>query len=353
MNAKRKGPLDLSSLVVAAKERESVTAAPSAATRPVAPRGSLGTTRIDIAGTSVLTDPPDHDMPEIELTREPKARWKPGDVVIVPASRVTLWRMHDRLFYPEEAMASLKESLKANGQIHPAIGYVIPGADVEHDIALLAGARRLRACLEAGLPLKVKIVPAGDDRTLFRLMLADNVHDKPSIYEQGVSAKRFAAAREGQDGEPPHVALGISRFHFYRLLQIAELPPDVAECLPHPSDLSFRFGAELHSALEKNPGGRAALIRVATELKDADPSVTLEVRRRRLIAAVALTKEPKRVDKALTKTFRVGDRDGDDMTLVVKHDGSGSLKWRQGVPADVREQLQAFLNTLAANRSST
>jgi len=102
--------------------------------------------------------------------RTPETDSGPGNIERVPVGRIRAAAWQPRRHFRAEALAELVESVRAHGILQPLL---VRAAG--NDFELIAGERRLRAAVEAGLtevPVKVMEV---DDRGAMELALIENL----------------------------------------------------------------------------------------------------------------------------------------------------------------------------------
>jgi len=131
---------------------------------------------------------------------------------------------------------------------------------------IVFGHRRHRACSELGLPVLATVVSAViTDMELFTAMDREN-RERADLcaYEQGLMYRR--ALNEGLYSSNRRLAeaLGVSHTWVAKVLQVADLPPQIIECFSTPLDVQHRHAKAIVAALEKN---RTAVLRRAEKLR--------------------------------------------------------------------------------------
>lgn len=108
------------------------------------------------------------------LAAPPAAPAPPADgrerVLQAPVQRIHPCPLQPRKEFPEESLRELAESIKAQGIIQPLI--VRERGD---GFQLIAGERRFRAALLAGLATVPVVVKQADDRAVLEMMLVENL----------------------------------------------------------------------------------------------------------------------------------------------------------------------------------
>lgn len=188
----------------------------------------------------------------------------------VDPRRCRMWSYHNRLqdYIDEENCRELIESIRANGQRHPALAREISGTD-EFDYELIYGARRRYACEVLGIDLRIRVARI-DDKTALAEMDAENRPRKDiSDYERALDYRRWLD--KGLYGSQNELceAIGVSKSWLSRVLRMAELPSDVIAAFNSPLDVKVEYGYELSRALEDGEVRRRVLKR-AKELNGQD-----------------------------------------------------------------------------------
>ncbi len=118
-----------------------------------------------------------------------------GRIYEVDVSQVSMDRLHPRTIFDETGITALGVCMKAYGQCVPVI--LRPGSEDESPFVIIAGARRWKACLAAGLPTiraQVMDVSPDDRQQITRIQVAENDHRQDlSIIEMAHSARRLVA----------------------------------------------------------------------------------------------------------------------------------------------------------------
>lgn len=175
------------------------------------------------------------------------------DPKLVQQSR---WKNRDELSYLTPAYADLKKEIaEAGGNVQPIKVRRVAGAvatEVQR-FEIVYGRRRLRACLELGLPVSA-IVEDMNDMHLFLEMERENrSREDLSPWEQGVMYKDALDAGLFPSLRKLAEALGVNLALVSQSVRLASLPAEVIEAFPSPLDIQFRWTQPLVEALEKDP----------------------------------------------------------------------------------------------------
>ena len=104
---------------------------------------------------------------------------KSNDIINVDPSLCGNWAYSDRSDFEIGDIDALSEDIKKNGQLQPVIIRRIRAADEGYEV--IAGERRWRACLVAGISLKA-IVTEGDDSECLVMQTSENKKESLSPY---------------------------------------------------------------------------------------------------------------------------------------------------------------------------
>lgn len=186
------------------------------------------------------------------------------DHVWIEPERIRTWRLANRKVFNDESMSELQESIRNNGQEHPALVRPTP-PDQGHEFELIYGARRLEAAKRLGVKLKC-IVNEIDDRSAVLSMDAENrVRTDITPYERGADYAQWLSEGLFENATTLGEQVGVSATSISKLLKIATLPESVLYALPNSRDLSLAYGYELATACPDEQS-RARVDRAAVDL---------------------------------------------------------------------------------------
>lgn len=159
--------------------------------------------------------------------------------------------------FSEESISSLGRSIRQTGQIESA---KVCLTDKEgYDAQLIDGERRLRACITAGLMLRVEVrEDVIDEETLFLLSVAANFGKAEHTCLEIAHAIRRFKEEQGRDVDEIADIFGKSTPWVYSYLNILKLHPDVQQFLvanpfdPEPKGKGKRRGTVLSFSLVNN-----------------------------------------------------------------------------------------------------
>lgn len=254
--------------------------------------------------------------------------------------RASKWANRHDTSFENQAFRELKAEIESAGvNIQPIRVRPIQG-DVDF-FEIIFGHRRHQACLQLGICVSA-IVEDMDDKSLFAAMDRENrARLDLTPYEQGEMYRRAL-----DDGLFPSLrslalALGVDAGNASKAIAIARLPTQVLAAFERPTQIQFRWGAELNAAMQKDPDGvisRAKEIRFSA--KQLPPTEALERLLGRSKPAKSQSHEFKRKGKAVGSVVR-------------KLDGSVSLSLKPGALdmamfTEMKTLIEALLNSKSA-----
>lgn len=256
--------------------------------------------------------------------------------------RQSRWKNRHELSYSTQAFADLKaEIAEAGRNVQPIKVRRVSakGADQE-EFEVVYGRRRLRACLELGLPVYA-VVEEMDDQQLFAEMDRENRNREDlSPWEQGLMYKD--ALDSGLFASQRQMAgrLGVPQSMISSALALASLPEELVAAFRSPLDLQYRWAPELIKALERD--AVRVMAQAATLAKLAERPASKDVLQRLL----AVT-EPANMDGQGSREFKV---DGRVVGSVIRdRRGSLAIKVKAGaLPPTGEKKLIELLEKLLA-----
>jgi ParB family chromosome partitioning protein len=191
---------------------------------------------------------PTQEVPQVSRalrSKVPVAR----NIVAVNPFRCRVWAMHDRLeeHVTEESCKDEIDSFVTHGQLIPALGRAL-GGDLEHDVEIVCGARRLFAARHLNVPLDVEMREM-TDRDAIVAMDLENRHRKDlSAYERGLSYAQWLRGKYFGSQDDLGRALNVSASQVSRLLKLSQLPSVVIRAFPSPMSIRECWGLDLYRA---------------------------------------------------------------------------------------------------------
>ncbi|ADV61664.1 parB-like partition protein [Isosphaera pallida ATCC 43644] len=159
---------------------------------------------------------------------------EPGSIDRSELIRIGLERIgpnpyQPRRDFPEEELRALADSIREHGVLQPIL--VRPDPDDPERYQLIAGERRLRACVLAQVFEVPARIMALDDRKVAELALVENLQREDlGPLEKAVAFRDYLAAH-GCTQEELAKRLGLDRSTVANLIRLLDLPDSVAEWL--------------------------------------------------------------------------------------------------------------------------
>jgi ParB family transcriptional regulator, chromosome partitioning protein len=198
-----------------------------------------------------------------------------------------MWRMHDRLteYLTERSCAAEIESFRLYGQKIPALGRPLHD-DINHDVELIYGARRLFVARQLNAKLLVEVRPMTDREAIVAMDIENRHRNDVSPYERGMSLKALLREKYFDSQSELSRVLGLSEARVSRLLRFAEIPAVVIEAFPNPLEIRETWGLSMANWLNE-PDAKARVLASARRLICKKPSVSAEQVFRNLFEAAA------------------------------------------------------------------
>jgi len=227
-------------------------------------------------------------------------------VVSVSPFRCRVWALHDRIedHITEDTCRSEIESFSSHGQLVPVLGRPLHG-DVDHDVELICGARRLFVARLLNTALLVDLRDMSDIEAIVAMDIENRQRTDVSPYERGLAYATWLRAGHFHSQEELAKTLKISPSQVSRLLQLARLPAVVLSAFGSPSNIREVWGLALAELLS-DATKRDAVINKARLLSHSSARLPAPDAYRHLISA----SESKRRSKHTTHDDVIKDNQG-------------------------------------------
>ena len=156
-----------------------------------------------------------------------------GEQRMVPVAQVKGSALNPRKDFREDELAELAESIRTKGLVQPII--VRPDPRSNGDFEIVAGERRWRAALKAGLHSVPVIVRDLTDKELVELAIIENVQRQDLNAIEEASGYRDLIERFEYNQEQLSEIIGKSRSHVANTLRLLKLPATVQALLQQGS----------------------------------------------------------------------------------------------------------------------
>ena len=268
---------------------------------------------------------------------------KAGTIVLLDPKRIgqTKWRNRDVRSYSTAEYKNLKNEIEAAGRnVQPIkVRRIGDGPDGKGAFEVVYGRRRLRACLELGLPVAA-IVQQLSDVEVFQEMERENrqradltAWEQGTMYKDAIDQGLFASQRQMA------TALGVDPGNLSKAIKLASLPSEIIDAFASPLDLQFRWSSDLTEAFERDP---AKVLVAAEAARQANPRPAAKDVYSRLIGATESAGEEPAVREFVTGKKRVA-------TWSKQARGDIALKIKRGAlsPAKERKLLETLERLLS------
>lgn len=267
-------------------------------------------------------------------------------IIAVSPFRCRMWPLHDRLecHVNEETCRSEIESFSRQGQLVPVLGRPLRG-DLEYDVELIYGARRLFVARHINKPLLVEIRELGDRDALIAMDIENRQRTDISPYERGLSYARWLRSGHFKTQDEIARALRVSSSQVSRLLKLARLPSVIIGAFNGPLEICEGWGLSLIDALD-DPKKRDATLRKARAICSSSAALPAREVYRELLRASVLGAKP----KSRTHDEVIKDVHGAALFRIRQQRNSIALvlpveKMQARVLDDIRRTLASMLRT--------
>lgn len=158
--------------------------------------------------------------PPSELTRDFRV-----DVLLLPTEKLRPYELQARKEFDDEEIENLADTIKEHGIRNPLT--VIPSKQQENCFEIVSGERRWRAAKFIGME-RVPCIILEDAGSAQEIALIENIQRKDlHIIELLEGIEALINNRPDLTKEELYFKLGISKAHFYRILNLAKLTQEV------------------------------------------------------------------------------------------------------------------------------
>jgi len=206
------------------------------------------------------------------------------EIIKIDPSLCTRWKYADRNSFEFGDINLLAEDIKRNGQINPI--YVRPiKDDSKFKYEVIAGSRRLQACLTANLPIDAIVVETSDAEAA-TIQIKENEKLALSEYSKGLSYAKLQ--RDGKlTQEQLAEIVGCSRKKMQNYIAFAKIDQDIWDTVSNMGRVSARAAETILALSKKSPAHKKAIIEIAEDIKKGAGSVHIE----KLVNKIINTKE--------------------------------------------------------------
>jgi ParB family chromosome partitioning protein len=193
-------------------------------------------------------------------------------IIKVDPKSCTRWAFADRSGFEFGDVFELAQDIIANGQVEPVIlrKSTIPGFEYE----VIAGSRRWKACLEAGINLKGIVQELSDEQASV-VLIKENQQLSICDYSKGLYYSKLLAEKKTTRANLAKLA-GCSPSKLDNFLTFERIPATIWEAVGNPSRVSSRSAATILALSQKGAKYLSALIHLAEDIRKGAGSRTLE-----------------------------------------------------------------------------
>lgn len=148
-----------------------------------------------------------------------------GEQRMVAITQVRSSPLNPRKDFRDEELAELAESIRTKGLVQPII--VRPSSVVAGEFEIVAGERRWRASLKAGIHTVPVIVRELTDKEMLELAIIENVQRQDLNAIEEAAGYRDLVERFGYNQEQLSEIIGKSRSHVANTMRLLKLPAGV------------------------------------------------------------------------------------------------------------------------------
>jgi ParB family chromosome partitioning protein len=164
---------------------------------------------------------------ELDLP-EPETRAEPIHDGWLPVSAILPNPANPRTHFAEDEIAELAESIREHGLVQPV---VVRPSQHAGNYEIIAGERRWRAAMHAGLQQIPAIVREVDDRTALEIAIVENVQRSDLNALEEARGYRSLMEGYGYTQQDLSKVIGKSRSHVANILRLLRLPETVQQML--------------------------------------------------------------------------------------------------------------------------
>jgi len=195
------------------------------------------------------------------------------EVIEIDPRLCTRWKYADRNSFEFGDTNLLAEDIKRNGQITPVFVRALNGND-KFKYEVIAGSRRLQACLSADLPLKAIVTDVSDTEAA-TIQIKENEQLGLSEYSKGLSYARLKEDGKLTQEQLAEIA-GCSRKKIQNLLAFEKIDKAIWNAVVNMSKVSARSAETILAISKKSNAHKEAIIEIAEEIRKGAGSVRIE-----------------------------------------------------------------------------
>jgi len=182
------------------------------------------------------------------------------------------WKFADRSGFEFGDIHTLSQDIIKNGQIEPVI--LRKSTDPQHKYEIIAGSRRWKACLDAGIPLKGIVQDLSDEQAAVA-QIKENQQLSICDYSKGVYYAKLLKEKK-MTTEKLALSIGCSRPKLQNFLDFEKVPQTIWDAVGNLSRVSSRTASTIYALSQKGKSYITALVDLGEEIRKGAGSRTLE-----------------------------------------------------------------------------
>lgn len=175
----------------------------------------------------------------------------------------TRWKLADRSSFEFGDTNLLAEDIKRNGQIEPVFVRKLKDGKFKYEV--IAGSRRLQACMNANLPLKAIVTDISDVEAAIT-QIKENENLAISDYSKGISYAKLQKELNISQ-EKLATLIGCTRHKIISYLYFAKIDQSIWNAVTNMSKVSARSAETIYLLSQKSDKHKEALIDIADDIK--------------------------------------------------------------------------------------
>jgi ParB family chromosome partitioning protein len=206
-------------------------------------------------------------------------------IIKIDPRTCTRWKYADRNSFEFGDINLLADDIKHNGQVNPI--HVRPIANnSQFKYEVIAGSRRLQACLTAGINIDAIIVQISDTEAA-TIQIKENEKIALSEYSKGIFYAKLKTDGKLNQEQLAEI-VGCSRRKMQSYLSFAKIDQDIWGAINNMSRVSARAADTILAISKKSPAHKKAIIAIAEEIKKGAGTRRIE----NLVHEIINTKQP-------------------------------------------------------------
>ena len=184
-------------------------------------------------------------------------------VIEIDPRECTKWKYADRSHFEFGNTDQLAIDIMTNGQINPV--YVRSIKDSKFKYEVIAGNRRLRACLDYNIMIKAVVCNISDDQAA-TIQIKENDKLPLSEYSKGLSFAKLKRDKKFTQDQLANIT-GYSKNKIQTLLAFEKVDDKIWQAVQNMSKVSSKSAETILNLSNKSKAHKDALIQIADEIK--------------------------------------------------------------------------------------